>query len=244
VRRTALVTGAGRGIGRAIAAALATDAWVAGLDRAFTDGPGAAAWTETADVTDGAALQRAVDRIVAERGGLDWVVCAAGIVRDRVHWKLNDAEWDEVVAVNLTGAFKVARAAAPHLRRSPSGRLLFISSINGLRGSFGQANYAAAKAGLIGLARTLAQELARDRVTVNVIAPGFIDTAMTQHLSADARSRALARTPLGRFGTAEEVAGLAHYLCGEAAGFITGNVVPIDGGQLLGAGAGGNGGVA
>jgi 3-oxoacyl-[acyl-carrier protein] reductase len=234
VRRTALVTGAGRGIGRAIASALAHDAWVAGLDRAFPDGPGAAACTITADVCDGAALQQGVDQIVAERGGLDWVVCAAGIVRDRVHWKMTDADWDDVLAVNLTGAFKVARAAAPHLRESPAGRLVFISSINGLRGSFGQANYAAAKAGLVGLARSLAQELARDGVTVNVIAPGFIDTAMTRNLPSDARDRALARTPLGRFGTPDEVADLARYLCDEAAGFITGTVVPIDGGQLLG----------
>lgn len=241
MRRTALVTGGGRGIGRAIAGALADDAWVAALDRAFPDGPGQAACTITADVCDGPALQQGVDRIVAERGGLDWVVCAAGIVRDRVHWKMSDAEWDEVLAVNLTGAFKVARLAAPYLRKSPAGRLVFISSINGLRGSFGQANYAAAKAGLVGLACSLAQELARDGVTANVIAPGFIDTAMTRNLPADARARALARTPLGRFGAAEEVAGLARYLCSDAAGFITGTVVPIDGGQLLGAPRSGGG---
>ena len=242
MRRTALVTGAGRGIGRAVVGALAADAWVAGLDRAFPDGPGAAACALTADVCDGSALQRGLDQIVAERGGLDWVVCAAGIVRDRVHWKMSDADWDEVLAVNLTGAFKVARAAAPHLREPPAGRLVFVSSINGLRGSFGQANYAAAKAGLVGLARSLAQELARDGVTVNVIAPGFIDTAMTQSLPADARDRALARTPLGRFGRPEEVADLARYLCADAAGFITGTVVPIDGGQLLASVRSGEGG--
>ena len=216
---------------------LDADAWVAGVDRCFPDGPGAASSAITADVSDTEAMQRAVDQVVAIRGGLDWVVCAAGIVRDRVHWKMDDADWDQVLAVNLTGAFKVARAAAPHLRKSPAGRLVFISSINGLRGSFGQANYAAAKAGLIGLARSLAQELARDGVTVNVIAPGFIDTAMTRHLPAEVRERALARTPLGRYGSAEEVASLVRYLCGDAAGFMTGAVLPIDGGQLLGAAA-------
>ena len=236
MRYQALVTGGGRGIGRAIVTALAGDAWVAALDQAFPDGPGPAARALAADVRDGAAVQDAVDRVVADRGSLDWVVCAAGIARDRVHWKMTDAEWDEVLAVNLTGAFKVARAAAPHLRRSASGRLVFISSINGLRGSFGQANYAAAKAGLIGLARTLAQELARDGVTVNVVAPGFIETAMTRELPEPVRVRALARTPLGRPGCPEEVAALVRYLCSDAAGFMTGTVVPIDGGQLLAAG--------
>jgi 3-oxoacyl-[acyl-carrier protein] reductase len=138
--------------------------------------------------------------------------------------------------VNLTGAFKSVRAALPALRQSGSGRVVFVSSINGLRGSFGQANYAAAKAGLIGLARSLAKELARDGVTVNVVAPGFIDTAMTRALPQEVRERAVARTPLGRVGTPEEVGALVRFLCGESAGFITGAVVPLDGGQLLGGG--------
>ena len=236
MRRTALVTGAARGIGRAIVSALADQAWVAALDCDFPDGPGAAAATFSGDVRDGAAVGAAVERITRDRGGLDWVVCAAGIVRDRVSWKMSDAEWDEVLAVNLTGAFKSVRAALPALRRSESGRVVFVSSINGMRGSFGQANYAAAKAGLIGLARSLAKELARDGVTVNVVAPGFIDTAMTRTLPQEVRERAVARTPLGRVGTPEEVGALVRFLCGDTAGFITGAVVPIDGGQLLGGG--------
>lgn len=235
MRRTALVTGAGRGIGRAIVDALASDAWVAGLDVAFPDGAGAAGMTLEADVGDCAQVHGAMERLLAERGGLDWVVCAAGITRDRVSWKMSDADWHDVLAVNLTGAFNTARAAAQPLRESGRGRLVFISSINGLRGSFGQANYAAAKAGLVGLARSLALELARDAVTVNVVAPGFIDTAMTRDLSESIRARALARTPLGRFGTVSDVAGVVRFLCGEAAGFITGAVLPVDGGQLLGA---------
>jgi 3-oxoacyl-[acyl-carrier protein] reductase len=191
--------------------------------------------TLEADVGDCAQVHGAMERLLAERGGLDWVVCAAGITRDRVSWKMSDADWHDVLAVNLTGAFNTARAAAQPLRESGRGRLVFISSINGLRGSFGQANYAAAKAGLVGLARSLALELARDAVTVNVVAPGFIDTAMTRDLTESIRARALARTPLGRFGTVSDVAGVVRFLCGEAAGFITGAVLPVDGGQLLGA---------
>jgi NAD(P)-dependent dehydrogenase (short-subunit alcohol dehydrogenase family) len=216
--------------------ALATEAWVASLDCEFPDGPGAAAAALPGDVRDAAALDDAVQRITRERGGLDWVVCSAGIVRDRVSWKMLDAEWDDVLEVNLTGAFKTVRAALPALRKSARGRVVFVSSINGLRGNFGQANYAAAKAGLVGLARSLALELARDGVTVNVVAPGMIDTPMTRGLPQAIRERALLRTPLGRTGTAEEVAALVRFLCSDAASFITGAVVPIDGGQLLGGG--------
>jgi 3-oxoacyl-[acyl-carrier protein] reductase len=151
---------------------------------------------------------------------------------------MNDAEWQDVIDVNLTGAFRTTRAATAALRRSDSGRIVFISSINGLRGAFGQANYAAAKAGLVGLARSLAQELARDGVTVNVVAPGFIDTAMTAALPPDVHDGAIARTPLGRTGSPDEVAALVRYLCCDAAAFVTGVVVPIDGGQLLRSGGG------
>ena len=231
------MTGAARGIGQAVVTALAESAWVAALDREFPEGAGDAAATFTGDVRDSTAVKQTVDQIVQQRNGLDWIVCAAGIVRDRVTWKMTDAEWEDVLDVNLTGAFKIARASAPALRQSGVGRVVFISSINGLRGSFGQANYAAAKAGLLGLARALALELAKDQVTVNVVAPGFIDTDMTGKLPQAIRERAIARTPLGRSGTAQEVAGLVRFLCSDAAAFITGAVVPIDGGQLLGGGA-------
>lgn len=238
MRSTALVTGAGGGIGRAIVDALATEAWVAGLDLAFPNGAGAASLAAEADVADRAAVARVLGRLCEERGGVDWVVYAAGITRDGVSWKMPDADWDDVLAANLTGAFNVARAAAPALRRSGRGRLVLIGSINGLRGAFGQANYAAAKAGLVGLARSLALELARDGVTVNVVAPGFIDTPMTQTLPESWRERAVARTPLGRVGRPEEVAAAVQFLCAARAGFITGAVLPVDGGQLLGAAPG------
>jgi NAD(P)-dependent dehydrogenase (short-subunit alcohol dehydrogenase family) len=233
MRRTALVTGGGRGIGRAVVQALACDAWVAALDLAFPDGPGSASQHAVVDVTDAAAVSAAVEAIARERGGIDWVVCAAGINRDRVSWKMREADWRAVLDVNLTGVFHVARAAAPYLRVSGAGRLVFIGSINGARGKFGQANYAAAKAGLVGLARTLALELARDGVTVNVVAPGFIDSPMTEPLPERIRAATIARTPLGRVGQPEEIAAVTRFLCGPGAGFITGAVLPVDGGQLL-----------
>ncbi len=234
MRPTALVTGAGRGIGAAVVRALARDAWVAALDKAFPEPGGPAARELTVDVTDPTAVAGAIEQIEGERGGLDWVVCAAGVIRDRVSWKMSDEDWAQVIAVNLTGTFNTARAAAPLLRRSPRGRLVFISSINGIRGRFGQANYAASKAGLIGLARSLALELARNGVTVNVIAPGFIDTPMTQSLPAEVVARAVSRTPLGRLGSPDDIAAAARFLCSDEAGFMTGAVLPIDGGQLLG----------
>lgn len=227
------MTGAGRGIGRATVEVLAADAWVAAVDVAFPQPAGPADLELVADVRDAAAVGAAVERVAKERGGLDWLICCAGIIRDRVSWKMSDADWSEVLAVNLTGAFHAARAAAPYLRRSSCGRVVLVSSINGLRGNFGQANYAASKAGLIGLARTLALELARDRVTVNVVAPGFIATDMTRGLPEAVHERAVERTPLARIGRPAEVAAAIRFLCSEAAGFITGVVLPVDGGQLL-----------
>ncbi len=235
MRPIALVTGANGGIGRAISKTLARDATVIALDLAFTDPlPKGTNRALEIDVTDAAAVTDAVRSIGSELGGVDWVICAAGIIRDRVSWKMSDDEWSRVIDVNLTGVFNTVRPATPLLRRSPAGRLVFIGSINGTRGRFGQANYAASKAGLVGLARALALELARDGITVNVVTPGFIETPMTRSLPAALQERAIARTPLRRAGCPDDVAAVVRFLCSQEAGFITGTVIPVDGGQLLG----------
>lgn len=234
MRATAFVTGGGRGIGRAVVEALAGDAWVAAADLAFPQPAGPADLEIVADVRDAASVGAAVERVAKERGGLDWLICCAGIVRDRVSWKLTDAEWADVLAVNLTGAFHAARAAAPHLRRSSCGRIVFVSSINGIRGSFGQANYAASKAGLVGMARSLARELGSRNITVNVVAPGFADTDMTAELTEERKQAIVASVPLGRTASADEVAGVVQFIAGPDAGYITGAVIPVDGGLGMG----------
>lgn len=235
MRPTAVVTGAASGIGRELVAALQHDAWVAGLDRAPVSDVSPAAMQFQVDVTDRNAVGEVIGKIAHERGGIDWVICAAGIIRDRVSWKMEADEWDDVLQVNLTGAFNVVRASLAWLRRSRAGRVVFIGSINGTRGGFGQANYAASKAGLVGLARSLALELARDGVTVNVVTPGFIETPMTRSLPREILQQAIARTPLGRMGLPQDVAAAVRFLCSEESGFVTGVVLPVDGGQLLGA---------
>ncbi len=234
MRRIALVTGAGRGIGRAVADDLAETCDVVGMDLDFpSDTPGFHSAMKV-DVRDSTAVNDAVAAVLDAHGRIDVVVCAAGIVRDGVSWKMDDADWAQVLDVNLTGAFRVARAAIPALREGGGGRIVLISSINGIRGRFGQANYAASKAGLTGLARTLAVELARFHVTVNVVAPGFIETEMTRDLPADVRQRRVDQTPLGRSGTVQDVAAIVRFLTSDDASFITGAVIPVDGGQLLG----------
>lgn len=242
MRPTAVVTGAASGIGRELVAALQHDAWVAALDRTPVSDEIPAAVQLEVDVTERDRLREVMAGIARERGRIDWVVCAAGIIRDRVSWKMTDEEWDDVIRTNLTGAADVVRASLPWLRKSPAGRVVFLGSINGTRGRFGQSNYAASKAGLVGLARSLALELARDGVTVNVVTPGFIDTPMTRRLPPEVLHGAVARTPLGRLGEPRDVADAVRFLCGPGAGFITGAVIPVDGGQLLGGVGGGGGG--
>jgi NAD(P)-dependent dehydrogenase (short-subunit alcohol dehydrogenase family) len=187
------------------------------------------------DVADPAAVRQVVKDLIRRRGRLDVLVLAAGICRDAVLWKMSDEQWDRVLAVDLSGAAHLLRAAAPLLRKQRFGRVVLVSSINARRGKFGQTNYAAAKAGLLGLARSAARELASRGVTVNVVEPGFIDTPMTSELPESLRRRAIAETPLGRIGRPEDVAAAVAFFAGPAAGHITGQALAVDGGQAMGA---------
>ena len=239
--KVALVTGGARGIGAVIAEELARlGAGVALVD--VNEGTevaqrirtvGGRALALKADVADFRRAQGVVEEAVEVLGRLDILVLNAGITRDAAVWNMTEEAWDQVLGVNLKGAFTYARAAAPHFRARRSGRIILISSINGLRGKFGQANYAASKAGMIGLAKTLAKELGRSGVTVNVVAPGFITTPMTAAMPDEAKERALAEIALGHAGTPEDVAWAVGFLASERARFITGEVIKVDGGQYI-----------
>ena len=185
----------------------------------------------TGDVREFSAAQTTVEQIVGAEARLDVLVNNAGISRDHVLWKLSEWDWDEVLAVNLKGAFNFLRAAAPVMRRQQKGKIVNVSSINALRGKAGLANYAASKAGLIALTRTAARELGPANVNVNAVAPGFIETPLTEKLSAEVLAQARRESALGRLGQPEDIAEVVFFLCSEAARHITGQVIVVDGGQ-------------
>jgi 3-oxoacyl-[acyl-carrier protein] reductase len=231
----ALVSGGSGGIGAATAALLAeAGATVVSADVTPPNGAASDIVEHAAcDVSNPDDARHLVERIVREHERLDILVHCAGITRDSVLWKMDDEAWSKVLSVNLDSAFHLLKAATPALRRSPCAAVTMVSSINGERGRFGQANYAASKAGLIALAKTAARELGAFGVRVNVVAPGLIETAMTANLPAEAKERSVAETVLGRAGTPEDVAAAVLYLSSAMAGHVTGQVLRVDGGQLM-----------
>jgi 3-oxoacyl-[acyl-carrier protein] reductase len=238
--RVALVTGGASGIGAAVGLALARE----GCDVALVDreagGPvgaiealGRRAHSIRADVRDSAGAAQAVEAARARLGRLDILVCSAGITADAPVWKMTEAQWDDVIDVNLKGVWNYNRAVAGTLREQRGGRIVNIASINGLRGKFGQANYAASKAGVIALSKTLARELGKYDVNVNVVAPGLVATPMTRNLPAEAIEAATKESVLGRVCTPELCAEVVVFLCSEQARHITGAVLRVDGGQYI-----------
>jgi 3-oxoacyl-[acyl-carrier protein] reductase len=243
----ALVTGASRGIGAATARALAADGWAVGINfRSDRDGAesvagsigeaGGTALALGADVADAEAADGMLARLTDELGPVLVLVNNAGMTADNLSMRLSDEEWTRVIDVNLTGAFRLTRAALGPMMRQRFGRVINVSSVVGLRANPGQANYAASKAGLIAFTRTVAAEVARRGVTVNAVAPGLIETELTREFTGDgteenSSSALLDAIPARRTGTPEEVAACIRFLVSEEAGYVTGTVLPIDGGM-------------
>lgn len=227
------MTGGSKGIGRVIAARFAAAGHLVAATYRSGDVPDGVRGVRC-DVTDTAQVEAAYAEVEDAMGPVEVVVANAGITRDGLVARMSETDWDEVLATNLTGAFRVARRATRSMMRARFGRLIFISSVVGQLGSAGQVNYAASKAGLVGMARSLARELGPRGITANVVAPGFVETDMTAALPEAKTADYASRIPLGRFGTAEEVAATVEFLAGDSGGYITGALVPVDGGLGMG----------
>jgi 3-oxoacyl-[acyl-carrier protein] reductase len=239
----AVVTGAGRGIGRAIALKFATEgAEVVVVSRTQENSEkvaaeiralGRKAWVFAVDVADSAAVSAAAEKILAEAGKVDILVNNAGVTRDGLLMRMSDADWDTVLNTNLKGAFLFTKAFSRAFAKQRSGRIINISSVIGLIGNAGQCNYAASKAGLIGFTQSVAREFASRGVTVNAIAPGFIETDMTAELNEALRAEILKKIPLGCLGQSDDIAAAALYLASPAARYVTGQVLTVDGGMVM-----------
>ena len=233
VSRSVLVTGGNRGIGLAVARAFAAAGDRVAVTHRATGAPDGLFGVQC-DVTDAAAVDAAFSVVEAEHGPVEVLVSNAGITDDALLLRMSEESFERVVDANLTGAYRVAKRAAAGMLRARRGRMIFVSSVVALVGSPGQANYAASKAGLIGLARSIARELGSRNITANVIAPGFVETDMTAELTDARKSEILASVPLRRYGTPDEIAATALFLASEPAAYISGVVLPVDGGLGMG----------
>ncbi len=241
--RVSFVTGSGRGIGKAIAERFAReggkvvisdiDGELARKAAADIGATGAQATAIEVDVTEYEAVEAAMKDVASDMGGIDILVNNAGITADGLILRMSTEEWRKVIAVNLEGTFNCTKAVARYMMKKRWGRIINIASIIGLMGNAGQANYAASKAGIIGLTKSSAKELAGRGITVNAVAPGYIMTAMTEKLDGEVKERMKELIPLGRFGRPEDVAGVVAFLAGDDAEYISGQVVQVDGGMLM-----------
>lgn len=243
-KKVALVTGAAKGIGRAIALALAGDQvtvvvnYNGSKERAEAvveeiKALGADGCVYQCNVADTDATLAMVKEIIAQYGRLDILVNNAGITRDNLIMKMSEGDFDAVINANLKGCFNTIKAVSRQMLKQRAGRIINITSVSGILGNAGQANYAASKAGIIGLTKTMARELASRGITVNAIAPGFVDTDMTKALPEQVREAATAQIPLGHFGKPEDIANMAAYLASEKAAYITGQIISVDGGMAI-----------
>ena len=242
--KVALVTGASRGIGKAIACKLAREGAKVIINyngskekaeavKSEIEAAGAQAEVYQCDVSDYTACETFIQTVIKEEGSLDILVNNAGITKDGLLMKMSEEDFDKVLDINLKGAFNTIRFASRQMLRQKGGRIINMSSVVGVSGNAGQANYAASKAGVIGLTKAAARELASRGITVNAIAPGFIETDMTDVLSDKVKEASEAQIPLGHFGKPEDVAAAAAFLASEEAGYITGQVLHVDGGMVM-----------
>jgi 3-oxoacyl-[acyl-carrier protein] reductase len=238
--RTALVTGSTRGIGRAIAESLAASGArvaVVGRDEArareVADAISADARGFSCDVADPSSVTALVEHVERECGAVDILVNNAGLTRDNILFRIKDEDWDAVINANLRGAFVAIRAASRGMMKRRWGRIINIASVVGLVGNKGQANYAASKAGLIGMTKSVAKELASRNILANVVAPGYIATDMTAAMTDDMKTALFAQIPLGRLGTPQDIAGVVTFLASDSAAYITGQTFVVDGGMVM-----------
>ena len=242
--KVALVTGGSRGIGRAIALKLAGEGAAVAINyagnakaaeevKASIEAAGGKAMVVQADVSSAEAVDAMVEAVVNELGGIDILVNNAGITRDGLLMRMKEADWDAVINTNLKGVFYCTKAVSKLMMKKRSGRIVNMASVVGLTGNAGQANYAAAKSGVIGFSKSMAKELASRGITVNMVAPGYIETDMTAVLSDKVREAMISTVPLARAGQAEDVAGAVLFLVSDCASYVTGQVINVDGGMVM-----------